>query len=205
MSFGFSASYIAIWAIVLFQALLIVALLRQLAELRRLLEMGGLQGEDHLPAGSAAPRFAGLDTRTGQQVGIRSLSGSGGAVLFLSPDCSVCENRVASMRQPAMIGLPPIVIFCQGGKQHCADFLKGLGSGVHLLQEGAEETAGRYGVSGFPTAVVIDANQKIRRYGHPKNVDDLRRLLARSLDANPEDADDELKPNLAVLSSKVSQ
>jgi hypothetical protein len=198
MRFGFFASYIAIWILVLFQGLLVLALLRQLAELRRLVEQGGLQGEDRLPTGSPAPEFAGFDVRSGQQVGSHSLRGLGGVILFLSSECTVCKDLAASLRQPAMNGLPPIIAFCQGGEEACARFVKRLGLEVYLLLKGAEEIAARYHVSGFPTAVVVDGKGKIRAYGHPENVEDLRRLVARSLDADSANANFEEKPYVAV-------
>lgn len=201
MRFDFFASYIAIWALVMSQCLLVLALLRQLAELRRLVEQGGLQSEDRLPTGSLAPEFAGFDVRSGRQVGSHSLSGLGGVILFLSPNCTVCKRLADSLRQPAMNGLPPIITFCQGGEQACARFIERLVLEVHLLLEGAEETATRYHVSGFPTAVVIDGKRKIRAYGHPENVDDLKRLVARSLGADLADTDVGEKPHLAVQGS----
>ncbi len=202
MTFGFSASYIASWIVVLFQGLLIVFLLRQLAELRRLGEQGGLPGEDHLSTGSPAPEFAGFDARSGQQIGSRSLSGLGGVILFLSPDCTVCKGLAGSLRQPAMNDLPPIIALCPGGEQACAGVVKGLGLEVYLLFTGAEEMAARYHVSNFPTAVVVDAKQKIRGYGHPENVEDLKRLVADSLGADSINVNVEEKPHLAALGSR---
>lgn len=180
MSFSFFTSYIAIWVLVLFQGLLVIALLRQLAELRRLVEMGGFQ-EDRLPAGSPAPRFAGLDVRSGQQVSSYSLNGRGGVLLFLSPDCTVCKGLADSLRPPALNDLPPVIAFCQGGERACERFIKRLGPGVSLLFDVAGETAARYHVSGSPTAVVVDEKQRVRGYGNPQDVEDLKRLLARSL------------------------
>lgn len=203
VNFSFSASYIAIWILVLFQGLLILALLRQLAELRSLMERGAFRGEDHLPVGSPAPKFAGRDLRTGQQVGSLSLSGSGGIILFVSPKCSVCKGLAYKLRQGVTNHLPPIVVFCNGGEQGCAYFVKRLASEIHLLTEGAEQTAARYHVSGFPTAIVVDGKQKIRGYGHPENLEDLEQLVARNVDA----ADEAIEPttNLRVYSSSVAQ
>lgn len=203
MNFSFFASYIAIWILVLFQGLLILALLRQLAELHRLMERGVLQGEDRLLAGSRAPKFAGLDVRTGQQVGSHILNGSGGVILFLSPECVVCKSLADSLTQRAISRLPPIIVFCKGGEQGCSYFVKRLGLEIHLLREGAEETAARYHVSGFPTAIAVDGKQKIRGYGHPKNLEDLRQLLAREVDVVGEGV--EQKPNLPVYSSSASR
>jgi hypothetical protein len=205
MSFNFLASYIAIWVLVLFQGLLVLALLRQLAELRRLLEVGGLQGVDRLPVGSLAPDFAGFDLRSGRQVSGQSLSGTGGVMLFLSPECTVCKGLADSLRPPAVNDLPPTFVFCQGGERACARFVKRLGPGVHLLVGGAEEVATRYRVTGSPTAVVVDGERKVRGYGHPQNVEDLKRLVTGSLSAGPTGARTEVEPPLAVFSSGVTQ
>ena len=204
MSFSFFASYIAIWILVLFQGFLILALLRQLTELRRLLEMGGLHVEDRLPQGSPAPEFEGFDARSGQPVGTRILSGRGGILLFLSPDCTVCRGLVASLRQPAIDALPPIIALCQGAEQSCGRLVKRLGPEVNLLIKGTHEIAARYRVTGSPTAVVVDDERKIRGYGNPQNIEDLGRLLSRSLVADSADEWAGEKPHLAVSSSKVS-
>jgi len=205
MSSSFLASYIVIWLLVVFQGLLVLALLRQLAELRRLVESGSLQDENRLPVGSLAPEFAGSDVRSGERVSIQSLGGRGGVILFLSAECSVCKDLADSLQQPAINELPPIIAFCQGGEQTCARIAKRMGSEVRLIFEGAAETAERYHAFGLPTAIVVDGERKIRGHGHPQEVEDIRRLLSRSLDADSADAGRVEQSQPAVLGSRVSR
>lgn len=201
---GSPASYVALWALVVFQGLLILVLLRQLAELRRLAAQGGLPSEDLLPAGSPAPDFAGRDLRSGLHVSSRDLDGRGGVILFLSA-CDVCKKLADNLRQGPTKDLPPIVAFCQGGEGSCAGIVKGLAPEVPLLLESAEKTAARYRVNSSPTAVVVDGKRRIRGYGHPENVEDLKRLLARSLGAGSREADPEEKMHPAVFNSRATQ
>ena len=75
-------------------------------------------------------------------------------------------------------GSHAVIAFCQGQEQPCSEFVT---PGIPLILEGAAETAARYHASGFPTAVVVDGQRKIRGYGHPHNADDLKTLVAGSL------------------------
>jgi hypothetical protein len=92
MNFGFSASYVALWALVGFQGLLVLVVLRQLAELRQLVDQGTLPTEDWLPVGSQAPEFAGQDIHSGDFVS-RSPSENSSQVLLNSLETkrSVCK------------------------------------------------------------------------------------------------------------------
>lgn len=178
MTFGFSATYIALWAMVIFQGLLILALLQQLEKLRELLERGSF-AKDRLPVGSSAPEFFGTD-QFGQQCGVKHLDGRAGVILFVSPDCSLCNALVGAIG--ALVNeLPPTIAVCRGGSEACKGFSTQLGPTVLFLCDPSGETAALYGASAFPTVVVIDASRKIRGYGHPKALEDLKRTFAESL------------------------
>ena len=205
MRFSFFATYLAVWILVLLQGLLILALLRQLAELRRQVELRGMPSDDRLPIDSLAPEFTGADIGSGRQVGSHSLSAHGGVILFLSPECGLCKELASGLQQPAINGLPPIIALCQGGAQPCAYFVEILSGKVHLILDEVEKVAARYHVSGFPTAVIVDNQQKIRGYGHPEKVEDLRRLVESGLGLNSADANVELRPQLEVIGSNVHQ
>jgi hypothetical protein len=198
MKFNFVASYVAIWILVLFQGLLVLALLRKLEELRRFAERVDSKPKDRLPLGSPAPEFSGFDVRSGKQVGTHSLNGLGGLILFLTSGCTACTRLADSLSQPSVSDLPPIIALCQGGEQGCAYFVSKLSSGIYLLLEGAGETATRYGVSSSPTAIVIDGEQKIRGYGNPENIENLKQLVARSLEVDLNNSDVAEKPQMAI-------
>jgi peroxiredoxin len=191
VSFGFSATYIALWTLAILQGLLVLAVLQRLEKLRQSFESGNFV-KSHLPPGSLAPQFSGGD-QYGRQVGLENLNDPR-VILFLSPDCFVCKALVESIGSLA-VDLPPTVGVCQGEREGCEAFSRRLGPTVGLLIDVAKETTALYGVITFPTAVVIDSQRKIRGYSHPKTVEDLKRAFDDSL------AEDKALPNLSLAPS----
>lgn len=181
MSFGFYGSYVVLWVLVVFQALLVLALLKQLTELKRFVQAGGLPASNQLPAGTKAPEFTALEVRSRQEMGSAGLDGRGGIVLFLAPDCTVCKGLATSLRtQAAALGVPLLAV-CQGDERGCRAFVDRLGPDVPVLLDPNLGVSGRYHVDGSPTAVIIDADRRIRAYGHPQDAEALVDLVRRSL------------------------
>jgi hypothetical protein len=205
MTSAFFTTYVVIWIVVLFQGLLILALLRELAELRRRLELGALENEDRLPIGSEAPEFTGADVRSGQLVSLQTVGHAGGAILFLTPDCNLCRNLANSLRAPALSDLPTIIVFCQGSERGCSTFYERLDPKGYLMHKESEQVATLYHVSGSPTAVILDGERKIRGYGHPQDLEDLKKLLTRALRAEFESTKIETDSQPVILSSTVAQ
>ncbi|HKN70853.1 MAG TPA: redoxin domain-containing protein [Terriglobales bacterium] len=179
MSVGFSSSYIALWALVVFQGLVVLALLQRLEKLQ-LLASQRESSENRLPNGSRAPGFACVDKWSNREYGLRDLAERGGMLLFLSSDCPACKALVEGLTRAAPDGLPLIIAFCHGREKACARFSRRLETKVPLVVDGAAEIASRYRASGFPTAVGIDRELKIRGYGHPKDVKEIRELWSHS-------------------------
>jgi hypothetical protein len=177
--FSFFATYIMLWVAVVFEGLLILSLLQKLSVLRRLAEQGEFSGGSRLALGSRAPEFSGIDLRSGERISIDQLEDRGGVIVFLSPHCSGCKTLVGSM--VLANDLPTTVAFCVGDESACRGLLTGLAEEIHLSLTGAAEVAANYHVSGFPTAVVVDRERRIRKYGLPKDVEDLKALFARGL------------------------
>jgi hypothetical protein len=180
MSVGFSSSYIALWALAIFQGLVVLAILQRLEKVQLLASKREIS-ENRLPIGSQAPEFASVKhPNTNRELGVRDLAERGGMLLFLSSDCPTCKALVDRLVRFAQDSLPPIIALCQGREQSCDRFSKRLEGIVPLVVDGAADTAARYGASGFPTAVVVDRELKIRGYGHPKDVREIRDLWSRS-------------------------
>jgi hypothetical protein len=173
VSFAFAPAYIALWAFVLFQGILILGLLIKLENLRQLIERGGTS----LPIGSRAPEFLGVD-QAGEPVGLEDVAG--GIVLFLSPDCSACNALVDSIAS-ASGNLPRTVVVCRGEEEACAGLSVRLRQSVQVIVDRSGQITSAYGTSSFPRAVVVDSKKTIRRYGHPRTSDDLKEALEESL------------------------
>jgi hypothetical protein len=205
MSLPFIASYIAVWILVVFQGLLILALLKQLGELKQLAQLRGVPGEDRLQPGTAAPEFDGLDLRSAEPITTRVFDKQGGALLFLSPECGSCLELANGLREPAISRLPPIVTFCQGNDSTCASYIDRLGPEIYTLRDDDNTVSTRYRVDGSPTAIVINPDLTIGGYGHPLNIEDLKRLLARILGTNEgNEAAEPTTESVNMLSSEVA-
>jgi hypothetical protein len=178
MNVGFTVSYVGLWILVAFQGLLVVAVLTQLAELRRLAAKGALPEEDRLRLGSPAPAFSGLDLRSRRTITGERFDGRGGVLLFVSPDCSTCHGLADAVRQADPSWLELLVVVCQGGEAACTRFLERFGPGVRVLIE-AGQTADLYRVSSVPTAVAVDGRGMVRAEGHPSSLEDLAAMVTR--------------------------
>jgi methylamine dehydrogenase accessory protein MauD len=181
VNFGFSGSYVALWGFVVLQGLLVLAVLRQLTELRRRMEQGALQDENWLPLGSPAPEFTGRDMSALNLISNQFLNGQGRVIVFLSPGCTSCKGLAESLESVSGYDSSAITAICNGDTESCEDFRTRLGASVHLLYDPTNEIGLRYGVSKFPTTVVVDKELKIRAYGHPQSAKDIKQLFERAL------------------------
>ena len=207
MGFPFVASYIAAWILIIFQGLLILALLKQLAEVKQLARLGGVAGADPLPAGTPAPDFEGIDLRSAEPLTKQIFAGQGGLLLFLSPECGSCVEVADGLRRSELSKLLPILTFCQGEESPCATFINRLGPEIYTLRGHFDDgsVAKSYHVDGSPTAVVINPDLTIASYGHPLSVAALNELVAETLRTNEADGKPGTTESMAVLSSEVSQ
>lgn len=175
MGFSFSATYVALWSLAIFQGLLILSLLQQLTKIRALAE-GTKPIGDWLPVGYAAPGFESADQLKN---GWGHLDPSELVVLFLSAGCAACQELLNDIGRRSHT-VPQILAVCQGGNA-CAKVVAQLASNIPLVVGEGEQTARQYHVSRFPTAVVVDRERKIRGYGHPSNAAELERIFRDSL------------------------
>ena len=139
--------------------------------------------EARLPIGSAAPEFRRFEQRSLNGSG-RPVMPGGKIILFLSTTCSVCNDLSGSIGQTPKNQLPQIIAFCEGKQENCERYRSKLRANTNFLVDADGQIAEEYRVSGFPTAVVVDDGQVIRGYGHPKDVDSLRKLFLDSLNGD---------------------
>lgn len=207
MGFPFVASYIAVWILVIFQGLLILALLKQLAEVKQLARLGGVSSADPLAAGTPAPDFEGVDLRSAKRLTKQMFAGQGGLLLFLSPECGSCVEVADGLRGSELSELLPILTFCQGEEAPCAAFINRLGPEIYTLRGHFDDgsVAKNYHVDGAPTAVVINPDLTIGGYGHPLSVAALNELVAGTQRTNEANGKPATAESMAVLSSEVSQ
>src|SRR6266508_707897 len=87
----FVLSYVALWALVVLQALVLIGLTRAVYELRY------HPADPPSRQGSPAPDFSAVDL-SGSPVSAGSLRGKPAVLLFVSPNCPSCMVSLAELR-----------------------------------------------------------------------------------------------------------
>ncbi len=176
MSGPWLASYIALWAVVLFQGVVIFVLLRQLG----LMYLGTAQGvaRDGLPVGERAPDLtvAGLD---GNEVSLAGFRGLPLLLIFGSPNCAPCRALVPDLNVFARerAGELRVLFLSRGGADEARRFAEEAGFDVPVAAHPDETLPDKYKARVTPFAFLIDGEGVIRAKGLTNNRDHLEMLL----------------------------
>jgi hypothetical protein len=165
-------AYGALWILSLFTLLLAVGIYGEV----RKLEHRGSSIESKLPVGSRAPTFAAVDAGSGQIIRSADLKGREYLLLFVSPSCGMCARLIAEVRQH---GTEFLLVICRGSKGQCGVYGQELPADVRLLLDPEGQVADRYGTLSVPTAVAVNAANRIQGYVSPSKYSDLVSLRKR--------------------------
>jgi methylamine dehydrogenase accessory protein MauD len=161
------ASQIALWVALAVLGVVCMALARQIGVLhQRIAPAGALSLRQPLKLGEMTPEMT-LTALDGTPVKIGGARGGRGQlVLFLSPDCAVCEALLPALRSAhgAERGWLDMVLASDGEPAQHAEFVreKGLTKFPYVL---SEQLGRSYGVSKLPYAVLIDEAGKLSATG----------------------------------------
>ncbi len=157
------ASQIALWVGLLVLGVVCMALARQIGVLhQRIAPAGALSLPQPLKLGDLAPEMTlnGLDGSPVKIGGVRG--GRSQLVLFLSPDCTVCEALLPALRSAhgAERAWLDIVLASDGDLESHARFVreKGLTKFPYVV---SEHLGRSYAVAKLPYAVLIDEAGKL--------------------------------------------
>jgi len=161
------ASQIALWAAVLALGVVCMALARQIGVLhQRIAPAGALALRQPLKLGEPVPEMSlvALDGAAVRIGGVRG--GRSQLVLFVSPDCAICESLLPAVRsaQGAERAWLDIVLASDGDVERQLQFVKdkGLGKFAYVLSEPLGRS---FGVAKLPYAVLIDEAGKLAATG----------------------------------------
>jgi methylamine dehydrogenase accessory protein MauD len=161
------ASQIVLWIGLLVLGVVCMALARQIGVLhQRIAPAGALALRQPLKQGDETPQMAlpGLDGSIVQIGGVRG--GRSQLLLFVSPDCTICEALLPAVRsaQKAEAAWLDIVLASDGGEDRHGDFVreKNLGKFPYVV---SEQLGRSYGVAKLPYAVLIDEAGKLASTG----------------------------------------
>jgi methylamine dehydrogenase accessory protein MauD len=161
------ASQIMLWIGLLVLGVVCMALARQIGVLhQRIAPAGALSLRQPLKLGEPAPEMVlpGLDGSPVKIGGVRA--GRSQMLLFLSPDCAICETLLPAVRsaQGAERGWLDIILASDGEQYKHEAFVreKGLTKFPYVV---SEHLGRSYGVSKLPYAVLIDEAGRLSSTG----------------------------------------
>jgi methylamine dehydrogenase accessory protein MauD len=161
------ASQIMLWIGLLVLGVVCMALARQIGVLhQRIAPAGALSLRQPLKLGDPAPEMVlpGLDGSPVKIGGVRA--GRSQMLMFLSPDCAICETLLPAVRsaQGAERGWLDIILASDGEQYKHEAFVreKGLTKFPYVV---SEHLGRSYGVSKLPYAVLIDEAGRLSSTG----------------------------------------
>lgn len=164
----FWASYAALWVLVIFQALVLLEVVRQLGLRRGAEEPTSNKEHDLLPTGTVVPEFTAPDARNGLTVTSANWHGEPVVLVFVSPTCEACRlvaDELADFRRSLRAR---VVVLCHGASAECAEYAAAHFPEVTVLVDERGAIAGQFLVRHTPTAVLLDGNGRVLRYGTPR-------------------------------------
>lgn len=176
MSGVWLASYIVLWAVVLFQGVAIFLLLRQIG----MMFLGTAQGvaDDGLPLGKKAPDFA-LPDLEGRTVSLTDFRGLPVLLIFGSANCTPCRglipdlNVFAGERQDEL----RVLFLSRGNVEEARRFMQEMDAHVPVAVHPDSALADSYQARVTPFAFLLDGEGIIRAKGLANNREHLDLLL----------------------------
>jgi len=177
MSSAFHLSYGVLWALVVFQSLILLGLSRAVYRLQRGEAFGGppIESSDKL-VGRDAPHFRGLDV-DGLRFDSSTLAGQAVAVLFVAPDCSTCSLTLQEMEALKMKARGNIVVVCRSGADACRAMAEEYDLQVPVVVDEDLAISNVFGGVAPPTAVLVNPNGRIKSVGQPMKPSELEELI----------------------------
>jgi methylamine dehydrogenase accessory protein MauD len=177
-------SYIALWAFVILEAVVILALMRQVGLLHlRLGATGARLGNTGPELGERAPEITGYDVNSGRSVKLSHSIGKSTMLVFISPGCSSCDDLM-----PGVVALDHhekdtnfIVVSDLADDRANREFIKRDHlNGIQFIAN--PKIVDDYHIGGSPYAVLVDAQGIVRSKGLVNHLEHLESLLnARDL------------------------
>lgn len=164
-----SLALAAAWVFLVIQAIVLVGLIRLLAQVQAEMRAQVMHNEDRL-AGQPAPAFTARDY-SGREISLDGMLGRLSALLFVSPHCQACE---ASLEEVAALGGKVngnLAVVCRSSQTECEGLAARYGKSVRLIVDEDDAIAQSYLVDRVPTAVLIEPDGRIRSYGQPQRRD----------------------------------
>ncbi len=176
-SFPFYFSYAALWILVIFQSLILLGLVRMVAQLQQ------TRATASLSEGQEAPPFNAVSL-SGASINSKDFVGRLTALLFISPNCQSCaETLNGDMDYLLYKSQGNVIVICRAGREDCARLAEPYKLNMPIVADEDDRISRLYAVSSVPMAVIINANNRIQSYGQPKRGEELEEMFEKAPEA----------------------
>jgi peroxiredoxin len=195
MSGAFYVSYAALWALVVFETLVLLGLVKKVYRSR--LEAGAAEDVPYGLTGHMVPHFEVTDV-FGKTISSVDLKGSPSALLFVSPDCSNCAATLIELEALMSKVRGRVVVVCRAKPDKCVSLAHHYDLSVPVVCDEDRSLSDTFSVMAPPTAVLISPLGQIERYGQPMSAEEFESLMTeRTEDGRPRTGDNSREADLA--------
>lgn len=185
MSYVIYGSFGLLCGLVVFQAYVLVELVRQVVELKRLAHESGMslsEATGLLELGTPMPAFSAREPGGGRSLGHQDLRGHPTILLFVS---------VAQAELPAYRELPALIqgfqhradghvfMLCEGSEADCVRLAREHEVPIPVFLDDGGAIRGSCGIEVTPSAVKLDEEVRITSYGRSRPHQEVEELRAR--------------------------
>jgi peroxiredoxin len=174
---GFYISYAALWALVIFQSLVLLGVVRTIYRANTRPVPQTPPSSNGQLIGQPLPKFDALDV-FGAPIDDSSLVGRLSALLFVAPDCSTCIASLDEVDALKLKANGSVVVVCRAGQDECRKLSETYGLEVPVIVDEDRRISELFGVQVTPTAVLVGRSGRIQTYGHPMHADEFAELVA---------------------------
>jgi peroxiredoxin len=174
MTLVFYLSYAALWALVIFQSLVLLGVVRNVYR---------LQQDRPTTASSATmrdrpmPEFTAVDL-SGEAVVSGAFAGRLTGLLFVGSDCETCALTLHDLDALHAKADRNMIVICQGPRNQCAQLAEVYGITAPVVADEDRQISDLFEITRVPTAVIVDENGQIASFGHPLGGEQLEELIA---------------------------
>jgi peroxiredoxin len=174
---AFYVSYGLLWALLLFQSVLLIGVTQKVYRLpgARPAESPELPSSGAL-SGQPMPSFAATDL-SGRAIESHEFLGKATTIIFVSPSCSSCAVTLDELAVLSERVDGSVLVVCRSSPGRCRRIRELYGIDVPVVPDREFRISRLFGVTTVPTAVIVDDDGVVQRYGHPRRGDELVQIF----------------------------
>lgn len=185
MSSGYYISHAALWALVVFQGLVLIGLVRAVYRLQSgAAASPAISGADEM-RDRVAPSFDVVDV-TGARISSQDFAGQLTALLFVSPQCPTCTVTLDELEALKVKARDSVLVICRAESDECVALAEAFRLSIPVIPDPDLEISRLFRVVTVPTAILINEGGRIQSYGYPMSREELEAMITARQNAMQE-------------------